>query len=53
MQNDYRKDVVDAFASSLHTVFAIASGLMFAALVLVLAVKERPLRDGAKATPGE
>lgn len=53
MQQDYRKDVVDAFANSLHTVFAIASGLMFAALVLVLAVKERPLRDGTKLTPGE
>jgi EmrB/QacA subfamily drug resistance transporter len=52
-QDDYSKDVVHAFSDSLHTIFLIASGLMAVALVLVLFVKERPLRDNVKATPGE
>jgi MFS family permease len=53
MQDTYSKDVINAFADALHTIFKIASGLMAVALVLVLFVKERPLRDNVKVTPGE
>lgn len=53
MQATYNNDVVNAFTSGLHNIFMIAGGLMAGALVLVLFVKERPLRGDVKATPGE
>ena len=53
MQSNYNRDVVDAFANGVHTVFIIASSLMGVAFVLVLFVKERQLRSGIDATPGE
>lgn len=53
LQDSYNADVVEAFANSLHTIFIVASGLMAVSLVLVMFVKERPLRDNVKATPGE
>lgn len=52
-QDQYSKDVVDAFSDSLHTIFLIAGSLMAVGLVLITFVKERELKSGVKATPGE
>jgi len=52
-QADFRKQLVDAFTESLHRIFMISSALMVMAVVLACFVKERPLRGGVNATPGE
>lgn len=49
-QSAYGTKVVDAFAVSLHTIFAITASLMAVAGGLSLFLKERPLH---KATPAE
>jgi hypothetical protein len=43
-QDQYGKKVVNAFSTSLHTIFIVASGMMAMAFVLALSLKERPLR---------
>lgn len=53
MQTNYNHDVVYAFANGLHEIFLIAASLMGVAFVLTLFVKERQLRSGVNATPGE
>jgi len=53
LQDQYSKEVVNAFSESLSKVFMIASGMMAAALILVLMVKEKELRGDAKLTSGE
>jgi len=52
-QDQYSKDVVNAFSDSLHQIFLLAGSLMVVGLILVIFVKERELRSGVKATPGE
>jgi EmrB/QacA subfamily drug resistance transporter len=53
-QQGYKDKVSKAFASSLHTIFIVTSSLMFGALLLSIALKERPLRTAkADETPGE
>jgi MFS family permease len=52
-QDQYSKDVVNAFSDSLHHIFLIAGGLMVVGLGLIIFVKERELKSGVKATPGE
>lgn len=52
-QNDFSTKVIDAFTKTLHHIFVIAGVLMTLALILICLVKERPLRGGVKATPGE
>ena len=46
-QEAFSKDVIDAFAQSLHRVFIIAAGLMAVAFSAVLFVREKPLRNTA------
>jgi MFS family permease len=53
MQNEYSTTIIDAFTSSLHRIFLVSAGLMFVALMLVLGIKEKPLRGDVNATPGE
>lgn len=53
VQDEYATNVVQAFSESLHNIFIIAGCLMAVALVLVLFVRERPLRGGINTTPGE
>ena len=53
LQDQYSKEVVNAFSESLSKVFMIASGMMAIALILVLMVKEKELRGDAKLTSGE
>ncbi len=53
-QDNYSDKVVDAFSQSLHTIFVSTAGIMFVALILSLAIKERPLKAASPlATPGE
>lgn len=52
-QQNYSDEIVQAFTDSLHRIFITSSILMATALVFVLFLKERPLRSGVKATPGE
>lgn len=52
-QSEFSARVIKAFSDSLRTIFIFASSLMLVALLLVLAVKEKPLQDGhADETPG-
>lgn len=52
-QNEYSKKVIEAFSASLHRIFIITAGIMTAAGVLTLFLKERPLRSApASETPG-
>jgi hypothetical protein len=53
LQDQYSKEVVNAFSESLSKVFMIASGMMAIALILVLMVKEKELRGDAKPTSAE
>lgn len=53
MQNEYSTKIIDAFTSSLHRIFILSAGLMFIALMLVIGVKEKPLRGDVNTTPGE
>lgn len=52
-QDQYSKDVVNAFSDSLHQIFILAGSLMVVGLILITFVKERELKSGVKATPGE
>lgn len=53
-QDGFASTVTHAFSDSLRTIFLTATGLMIAATVLVVAVKERPLRSAKPdETPGE
>ena len=53
-QNDYSNKLVNAFSKSLHTIFVVTSSMMLLALVLTIALKERPLRMAKPTeTPGE
>ncbi|MEO5949420.1 MAG: hypothetical protein ABIP74_03380, partial [Candidatus Saccharimonas sp.] len=52
-QDDFRAQLIQAFTESLHRIFMISSILMIIAVVLACFVKERPLRGGVNATPGE
>lgn len=52
-QDDFRAQLINAFTESLHRIFMISSVLMVIAVVFACFVKERPLRGGVNATPGE
>ncbi len=52
-QDDFSKDVVAAFTESLHHIFLIGAGLMAIGLAAVTFIKNKQLRSGVKATPGE
>jgi EmrB/QacA subfamily drug resistance transporter len=53
-QTAYGDKVVDAFADSMHVIFGVAASVMFLALILSLALKERPLQSASpEQTPGE
>ena len=52
-QNEYSTKIIDAFTRSLHRIFLLSAGLMFVALILVVGVKEKPLRGDVNTTPGE
>lgn len=53
-QDEYATKVVDAFASSIHSIFLVSGGLMVIALLLSTALIERPLRQASpEETPGE
>ena len=52
-QNDFNTKVVDAFTASLHKIFFVSAGLMALALILVLAIREKPLRNTIEMTPAE
>lgn len=52
-QDEFHTDVVDAFTSSLHRIFMVASGLMGVAVILLLFVPNRKLKSGVKAAPSE
>lgn len=49
-QNNFSTKIVDAFSSSIHTIFIVASIIVAVAAVLSFAIKEKPL---ASAKPGE
>jgi EmrB/QacA subfamily drug resistance transporter len=52
-QAAYNDTIVDAFASNIHKIFMISGGVMFVALLLSLAIKERELHTAKPAeTPG-
>jgi EmrB/QacA subfamily drug resistance transporter len=52
-QTAYNDTIVDAFASNIHKIFMISGGVMFIALLLSLAIKERELHTAKPAeTPG-
>jgi hypothetical protein len=44
-QDNYGKELINAFTSSLHHIFLVSSALMFVAFILALFVKEKPLRS--------
>lgn len=46
-QDAFSKEVVDAFATSLHHVFIISGSLMTVGFIAMLFLRERPLRGGA------
>ena len=52
-QDNFSKDIVAAFTASLHHIFLIGAGLMAVGLAAVLFIKNKQLRGGVKATPGE
>ena len=53
-QNQYSDKLVNAFSKSLHTIFIVTSSMMLLALILAIALKERPLRAAKPTeTPGE
>ncbi|MBC7764275.1 MFS transporter [Microbacteriaceae bacterium] len=53
VQNEYSTKIIDAFTHSLHRIFLLSAGLMFVALMLVVGIKEKPLRGDVNTTPGE
>lgn len=53
-QNAYSDKIVNAFTTSLHTIFIVTATMMATALLLSLRLKERTLRTASPAeTPGE
>ena len=52
MQKDFSEQVIEAFSDALRNVFMISGVLMLAALVLIVFVRERKLRDAPNTTPG-
>ena len=52
-EREFNAQLIDAFTSSLHRIFIISSALMAIGFVVVIFIKERPLRGGVKVTPGE
>ena len=44
-QNNFSKNVILAFTKSLHRVFAISASIMFIAFIIVLFIREKPLRN--------
>lgn len=52
-QDSFTDDLVKAFTDSLHRIFVIGAGLMAIALVAVSFIKNKELKGGVKATPGE
>lgn len=53
-QSAYSDKVVNAFSDSIHRIFIVTSSIMFVALLLTLALKERPLHSASpEETPGE
>jgi EmrB/QacA subfamily drug resistance transporter len=53
-QNEYAGRVVNAFSTSIHTIFLIAGSMMFIALLLTTRLKERLLHTASPTeTPGE
>ena len=43
-QNNFSKNVILAFTKSLHRVFVISASIMFIAFIIVLFIREKPLR---------
>jgi len=53
-QNNFADKIVNAFSSGIHGIFVAAASTMLFALLLSIALKERPLRSAAPTeTPGE
>jgi hypothetical protein len=53
-QDEYSREIVEAFSTSLHRIFYVTSSLMFVAFLLSIALKERPLKTARpEDTPGE
>ncbi len=52
-QDDYSNNIVNAFTDALHDIFMISSLLMLVAFVVVMFVKERPLRARAHTPAGD
>lgn len=53
-QNNFADKIVNAFSSGIHGIFVAAASIMLFALLLSIALKERPLRSApASETPGE
>lgn len=53
-QTAYNDKVTKAFSDSMHTIFITTAGIMFAALLISLALKERTLQAASpEATPSE
>lgn len=51
-QDNFSRQVVEAFSDSLHRIFLISSGLMLLAFLIATRLPDRELRDRASATPG-
>lgn len=52
-QSDFSNQVIDAFSSSLHRIFIVSGALMAVSVILMLFIKERPLRGSFDETPAE
>lgn len=51
-QDAFSEKVTKSFSDAIHRIFLVAGGLMFAALIAALYIKERPLRGSHDGTPG-
>ena len=51
-QDAFSEKVTESFSDAIHRIFLVAGGLMFAALIAALYIKERPLRGSHDGTPG-
>lgn len=52
-QTAFSDEIIRAFTTSLHRIFMVSSALMALGICVLSFVKEKPLRGGVKATPGE
>ena len=52
-EREFHTKLIDAFTTSLHQIFIVSAALMLTGFVIVSFIKDRPLRGGVKATPGE